>query len=61
MPARVRATFSEPMLLLRTEALPDDASRWVYQLKLDGYRAVAFNAGSRVHLRSRNGNDFSAR
>jgi ATP-dependent DNA ligase len=40
--ARVHATFIEPMLLLRTEALPDDASRWEYQLKLDGYRAVAF-------------------
>jgi DNA ligase D-like protein (predicted ligase) len=61
MPARVRATFIEPMLLLRTERLPDDASRWSYQLKLDGYRAVAFSTDGQSHLQSRNGNDFGAR
>jgi DNA ligase D-like protein (predicted ligase) len=49
------------MLLLRTEALPDDGDRWEYQLKLDGYRAVAFKTGGRIHLRSRNDNDFSLR
>jgi DNA ligase D-like protein (predicted ligase) len=61
MPARVAASFIEPMLLLRAEALPDDAARWAYEIKLDGYRAVAFHADGRVHLRSRNGNDFGAR
>ncbi len=60
MTARVKGYFIEPMLLLRTDALPDDR-RWDYQLKLDGYRAVAFNTGGRVHLRSRNDNDFSVR
>jgi len=49
------------MLLLRTDALPADRGRWEYQLKLDGYRAVAFKTGGRVHLRSRNDNDFSLR
>lgn len=29
--------------------------------KLDGYRAVAFKAGGKVHLRSRNDNDFNTR
>jgi DNA ligase D-like protein (predicted ligase) len=58
--ARTRARFIEPMLLLRTEILPDD-SRWLYQLKLDGYRAVAFKSGKKLHLRSRNDNDFSLR
>ena len=48
------------MLLLRTDALPDDR-RWEYQLKLDGYRAIAFTANGKVHLRSRNDNDFSLR
>jgi ATP-dependent DNA ligase len=48
------------MLLLRTDALPDDR-RWDYQLKLDGYRAVAFRTGGTVHLRSRNDKDFSVR
>jgi DNA ligase D-like protein (predicted ligase) len=61
MAARVRAGFIEPMLLLRTEALPDEPSRWEYQLKFDGYRAIAFKTGGRVHLRSRNDNDFSVR
>ena len=52
MPARARARFLEPMLLLRTEALPDDPARWLYELKMDGYRAVAFtSSGSRVRSR----------
>ena len=55
------ASFIEPMLLLKTETLPDDLGRWEYQLKFDGYRAVAFKTGGRVHLRSRNDNDFSVR
>jgi DNA ligase D-like protein (predicted ligase) len=61
MTARVRATFIEPMLLLRTDTLPDDVARWEYQLKFDGYRALAFKSGGSIHLRSRNDNDFSRR
>lgn len=34
---------------------------WIYEIKLDGYRAIAFKTGGRVHLRSRNDNDFSVR
>jgi ATP-dependent DNA ligase len=49
------------MLLLRTDKLPADGSRREYQLKLDGYRAIAFKSGRALHLRSRNDNDFSAR
>jgi len=49
------------MLLLRTDALSADRGRWEYQLKLDGYRAVAFKTRGAVHLRSRNDNDFSLR
>jgi len=49
------------MLLLKSEALPDDPARWLYELKLDGYRAIAFKADGRLHLRSRNDNDFTAR
>ena len=58
---RAKARFIPPMLLLKTEALPGDASRWLYELKLDGYRAIAFKADGRLHLRSRNDNDFSQR
>src|SRR5262245_32615458 len=61
MPARVRAGFLAPMLLLRTDALPDDRSRWAYQLKFDGYRAVAFKTGGKLRLRSRNDKDFTTR
>jgi DNA ligase D-like protein (predicted ligase) len=58
---RAKARFIDPMLLLRTDSLPNDGSRWQYQLKLDGYRAIAFKTGGKVLLRSRNDNDFSLR
>jgi ATP-dependent DNA ligase len=61
MPAKVRGRFIEPMLLLRTDSLPNDGDRWEYELKFDGYRAIAFKTGGKLHLRSRNDNDFSLR
>ena len=61
MATRAKAHFIEPMLLLRTDRLPDDPTRWAYQLKLDGYRAIAFKTGGKVQLRSRNNNDFNVR
>src|SRR5277367_5247983 len=48
------------MLLLRTERLPEGRD-WLYELKLDGYRALAIKTGGKVHLRSRNNNDFNLR
>lgn len=54
------AKFIEPMLLLRTEKLPEGAD-WVFELKLDGYRALAIKAAGNVQLRSRNDNDFGVR
>jgi len=48
------------MLLLRTETLPS-GEQWWYELKLDGYRAIAFKKDGGVHLRSRNDNDFNLR
>src|SRR6476620_715710 len=59
MAKTVKAPFIEPMLLLRTDALPNDRERWEYELKVDGYRHVAFKTGGKVHLRSRNNNDFT--
>jgi bifunctional non-homologous end joining protein LigD len=52
--------FVEPVLLQSTTRLPEGPD-WQYELKLDGYRAIAFKTGGRVHLRSRNDNDFSTR
>ena len=60
MPSRVKAKFIPPMLLLKTEALPDGGA-WLHELKLDGYRAIAFKSGGKVHLRSRNDKDFAVR
>ena len=48
------------MLLLRTEKLPE-GSEWLYQLKVDGYRAVAYKKDGKLYLRSRNDNDFAVR
>jgi bifunctional non-homologous end joining protein LigD len=55
-----RSASSNPMLLLRTDQLPEGPNQ-SYELKLDGYRALAIKTGGRVKLRSRNDNDFSAR
>jgi DNA ligase D-like protein (predicted ligase) len=58
--SQTKARFIDPMLLLRNEKLPEGAN-WQYEVKLDGYRAIAFNSGGQVHLRSRNDKDFNQR
>jgi DNA ligase D-like protein (predicted ligase) len=57
---KTKARFIEPMLLLKTDKLPESADR-LLELKLDGYRAIAYKTGGKVYLRSRNGNDFNGK
>jgi bifunctional non-homologous end joining protein LigD len=59
-PPKVQGGFIDPMLLLRTDKLPE-RDGWLYELKLDGFRAMAFKTSGKVHFRSRNGKDFSAK
>jgi ATP-dependent DNA ligase len=35
---KTKASFIPPMLLVRTEKLPE-GENWLYELKLDGYRS----------------------
>jgi DNA ligase D-like protein (predicted ligase) len=59
MPAQtIKAQFVEPMLLLPASALPE-AAGWSYELKLDGYRALAIKTEGKIQLRSRNNKDFN--
>jgi hypothetical protein len=55
MPAKAKGRFIDPMLLLRTDSLPNDGDRWEYQLKFDGYnRSAICNA----HIRRLGGNSL---
>lgn len=59
-PPKSKASFIAPMLCLATTSLPQ-SDEWQYELKLDGYRALAFKTGGKVNLRSRNNKDFVSR
>ena len=52
--------FTPPMECLLVKKLPD-GREWVYELKLDGYRAQAIREMDGVRLFSRNGKDLSER
>ena len=48
-------------MLAQLGKLPPDDERWAYEVKWDGYRALAYADGGHVRLVSRNGLDKTAR
>ena len=48
----------KPMLASSIE-VPFDSADWQFELKLDGYRTIAYLEQAKVELRSRNNNSFS--
>jgi len=60
-PETLLARVWPPMLAVLSKGTPAPASRYVYEVKYDGYRALAAISGGKVAVRSRNDLDFGAR
>lgn len=56
----VASGFIEPMQCLQVSRLPEGPD-WIYEVKLDGYRAQAICDGKTLQLLSRNGLNLAAR
>jgi bifunctional non-homologous end joining protein LigD len=50
-----------PQLLTSSPSPPADPSRWVFEIKYDGFRMMARVSGTSVRLFTRNGHDWTAR
>jgi len=60
-PDTLLARVWPPMLAVLAKGTPAPAERYVYEVKYDGYRALAAVSGGRASIRSRNDLDFGAR
>jgi ATP-dependent DNA ligase len=54
-PVKDVARYIQPMRPLRVPKLPSDNSKWLYEPKLDGYRAIALKNAGRPTLYSMDG------
>jgi len=55
-----KAHFIRPMLLRPADRLAE-GPEWQYEIKLDGYRAIAYKSDHQVRLRSRTNREFGSR
>ena len=51
----------KPQLATLATALPKNPADWIYETKFDGYRIMARVQGTKVHLFTRNGHDWTSK
>ena len=56
--APIAPTFQPPLAAVAVKALPE-GDEWLYELKLDGYRALILKDGDRIQVRSRKDKDLA--